>query len=259
MKCFDELIVINKRVYVDLDQCSGVCPDRSIKLRLCSDSDDGPADGVRTGRQHQECPRDDQHRGTVQSCWVLLSWTWLFEPCLSLQSNGSVNVHIDMDQPVQSEPRLRLVLAENLLRDVNDVIGRMEVRVQPADVQAAVDLLSSPLIASAFRVGRANPPLRPRRLPPPPPLLLPHLHPPPPLRLPQPSPWTPPPLQQLPHLLLLLPLLSPRDRLHNQDPSETKPDQSEAQIHIYRFKSVFSDLRWLITSNRLSVSCPVTG
>uniref|UniRef100_A0A672ZZM2 BCL2-associated athanogene 6 n=1 Tax=Sphaeramia orbicularis TaxID=375764 RepID=A0A672ZZM2_9TELE len=44
----------------------------------------------------------------------------------STGSNGSVNVHIDMDQPVQSEPRLRLVLAENLLRDINDVIHRME-------------------------------------------------------------------------------------------------------------------------------------
>ncbi|XP_011484076.1 large proline-rich protein BAG6 isoform X2 [Oryzias latipes] len=46
----------------------------------------------------------------------------------STGSNGSVNVHIDMDQPVQSEPRLRLVLAENLLRDLNDVISRMEGR-----------------------------------------------------------------------------------------------------------------------------------
>lgn len=42
-----------------------------------------------------------------------------------------MNVHIDMDQPVQSEPRLRLVLAENLLRDINDVIHRMEVTVNP--------------------------------------------------------------------------------------------------------------------------------
>lgn len=40
-----------------------------------------------------------------------------------------MNVHIDMDQPVQSEPRLRLVLAENLLRDINNIIQRMEVRV----------------------------------------------------------------------------------------------------------------------------------
>uniref|UniRef100_A0A3Q0T7Y2 BCL2-associated athanogene 6 n=1 Tax=Amphilophus citrinellus TaxID=61819 RepID=A0A3Q0T7Y2_AMPCI len=51
----------------------------------------------------------------------------------STGSNGSVNVHIDMDQPVQSEPRLRLVLAENLLRDINDVIHRMEVSTQPSD------------------------------------------------------------------------------------------------------------------------------
>lgn len=43
-----------------------------------------------------------------------------------------MNVHIDMDQPVQSEPRLRLVLAENLLRDINDVIHRMEVSAQPS-------------------------------------------------------------------------------------------------------------------------------
>uniref|UniRef100_A0A3P9N7A2 BCL2-associated athanogene 6 n=1 Tax=Poecilia reticulata TaxID=8081 RepID=A0A3P9N7A2_POERE len=50
----------------------------------------------------------------------------------STGSNGSVNVHIDMDQPVQSEPRLRLVLAENLLRDIQDVINRMEVRAAAA-------------------------------------------------------------------------------------------------------------------------------
>ncbi|XP_030013364.1 large proline-rich protein BAG6 isoform X2 [Sphaeramia orbicularis] len=52
-----------------------------------------------------------------------------------IQSNGSVNVHIDMDQPVQSEPRLRLVLAENLLRDINDVIHRMEGRSGDASSQ----------------------------------------------------------------------------------------------------------------------------
>ncbi|KAM9512563.1 large proline-rich protein BAG6 isoform 11-T22 [Salvelinus alpinus] len=44
----------------------------------------------------------------------------------STGSNGSMNVHIDMDQSVQSEPRLRLLLAENLLRDTNALIERME-------------------------------------------------------------------------------------------------------------------------------------
>ncbi|KAG7475439.1 large proline-rich protein BAG6 isoform X1 [Solea senegalensis] len=53
----------------------------------------------------------------------------------STGSNGSVNVHIDMDQPMQSEPRLRLVLAENLLRDVNDVIQRMEARPSDSTTQ----------------------------------------------------------------------------------------------------------------------------
>lgn len=72
---------------------------------------------------------------------------------------------------------------------------------------------------SVFRVGRASRPLRLRRLLLPL-LLLPRLHPPPPLRLPQSSPWTPPHLQPPLHLQLLL-LLSLRDQLHNQDPSET--------------------------------------
>uniref|UniRef100_A0A8C4EN54 BCL2-associated athanogene 6 n=1 Tax=Dicentrarchus labrax TaxID=13489 RepID=A0A8C4EN54_DICLA len=55
----------------------------------------------------------------------------------STGSNGSVNVHIDMDQPVQSEPRLRLVLAENLLRDINDIIHRMETTSAAAAAAAA--------------------------------------------------------------------------------------------------------------------------
>ena len=46
---------------------------------------------------------------------------------LLVPQNGSMNVHIDMDQSVQSEPRLRLLLAENLLRDANGLITRMEV------------------------------------------------------------------------------------------------------------------------------------
>ncbi|XP_048882915.1 large proline-rich protein BAG6 isoform X2 [Brienomyrus brachyistius] len=40
--------------------------------------------------------------------------------------NGSVDVHINVDQAMQSEPRLRLLLAENLLRDMDSVILRLE-------------------------------------------------------------------------------------------------------------------------------------
>uniref|UniRef100_A0A8C5E0N3 Large proline-rich protein BAG6 n=1 Tax=Gouania willdenowi TaxID=441366 RepID=A0A8C5E0N3_GOUWI len=53
----------------------------------------------------------------------------------NLPSNGSVNVHIDMDQPMQSEPRLRLVLAENLLRDLNEIVHRMEIRTSDSSSQ----------------------------------------------------------------------------------------------------------------------------
>ncbi|KAJ4931057.1 hypothetical protein JOQ06_025356 [Pogonophryne albipinna] len=62
----------------------------------------------------------------------------------STGSNGSVNVHIDMDQPVQSEPRLRLVLAENLLRDINDVIQRMESRPSDSSTQTETPMDTSP-------------------------------------------------------------------------------------------------------------------
>ncbi|XP_041843065.1 large proline-rich protein BAG6 isoform X2 [Melanotaenia boesemani] len=62
----------------------------------------------------------------------------------STGSNGSVNVHIDMDQPVQSEPRLRLVLAENLLRDINDVIQRMEGRTSDSSTQTETTSAAAP-------------------------------------------------------------------------------------------------------------------
>ena len=38
-----------------------------------------------------------------------------------------MDLHINLDQSVQSEPRLRLQLAENLLRDIQSVINRLEV------------------------------------------------------------------------------------------------------------------------------------
>ncbi|XP_037329256.1 large proline-rich protein BAG6 isoform X1 [Pungitius pungitius] len=44
----------------------------------------------------------------------------------SSRSNGSVDVRINLDQSVQSEPRMRLQLAENLLRDAQALIHRLE-------------------------------------------------------------------------------------------------------------------------------------
>ncbi|XP_074508890.1 large proline-rich protein BAG6 isoform X8 [Sebastes fasciatus] len=94
----------------------------------------------------------------------------------STGSNGSVNVHIDMDQPVQSEPRLRLVLAENLLRDINDVIHRMEGR--PSDSSAQTETTSAaapPPPSSSSTTSTPSPSAQPMdtspppRTPPPPP------------------------------------------------------------------------------------------
>lgn len=45
-----------------------------------------------------------------------------------VQSNGAVDVHINLDHTAQSEPRIRLQLAENLLRETHSLIHRLEVR-----------------------------------------------------------------------------------------------------------------------------------
>ncbi|XP_051718296.1 large proline-rich protein BAG6 isoform X1 [Ctenopharyngodon idella] len=64
----------------------------------------------------------------------------------STGTNGSVNVQIDLDQSLQSEPRLRLLLAENLLRDTNAVIQRLEG--QPTDASSSQDDSAPPPTSS---------------------------------------------------------------------------------------------------------------
>uniref|UniRef100_A0A8C9XCC1 BCL2-associated athanogene 6 n=1 Tax=Sander lucioperca TaxID=283035 RepID=A0A8C9XCC1_SANLU len=85
----------------------------------------------------------------------------------NLPSNGSVNVHIDMDQPVQSGPRLRLVLAENLLRDINDVIHRMEVTDSATQTEAA-SAAAPPPPSSSSTTSTPSPSAQPMDTSPPP-------------------------------------------------------------------------------------------
>lgn len=106
-----------------------VCHRFIIYGILCPDG--RSADGVWDGRECQESQSHDKCRSKIHidelhvSIENLIYWLLL----CNFQNNGSVNVHIDLDQPVQSEPRLRLVLAENLLRDINNVVQRMEVNI----------------------------------------------------------------------------------------------------------------------------------
>ncbi|KAJ7317365.1 hypothetical protein JRQ81_003527 [Phrynocephalus forsythii] len=52
----------------------------------------------------------------------------IMDPQQPTQSDGSsVDVHINMDQaPIQSEPRVRLVMAQHMLRDVQGILNRLE-------------------------------------------------------------------------------------------------------------------------------------
>ncbi|XP_049438785.1 large proline-rich protein BAG6 isoform X1 [Epinephelus fuscoguttatus] len=86
----------------------------------------------------------------------------------STGSNGSVNVHIDMDQPVQSEPRLRLVLAENLLRDINDVIHRMEGRPSDSGQTETTSAAAPPPPSSSSTTSTPSPSTQPMDTSPPP-------------------------------------------------------------------------------------------
>uniref|UniRef100_A0A8C9WL45 Large proline-rich protein BAG6 n=1 Tax=Scleropages formosus TaxID=113540 RepID=A0A8C9WL45_SCLFO len=79
-----------------------------------------------------------------------------------IQSNGSVDVHINVDQSVQSEPRLRLLLAENLLRDTHSLIHRLEG--QSSDAPTQQDPVAPPSSASS-----SNPSAQPMDTSPPPP------------------------------------------------------------------------------------------
>nr|XP_046182878.1 large proline-rich protein BAG6-like isoform X3 [Oncorhynchus gorbuscha] len=87
-----------------------------------------------------------------------------------IQRNGSIDMHINVDQSVQSEPRMRLQLAENFLRETQSVLHRLEG--QPSDVpsRAEPETSRSTSSSSAATKGAAQPmdtsPLAP---PPPPP------------------------------------------------------------------------------------------
>ncbi|TSK28221.1 Large proline-rich protein BAG6 [Bagarius yarrelli] len=74
----------------------------------------------------------------------------------STGSNGGVDVHINLDQSAQSEPRIRLQLAENLLRETQSLIHRLEGQASqqgPADSSSssvqAMDTSSPPPPASS--------------------------------------------------------------------------------------------------------------
>ncbi|XP_029299245.1 LOW QUALITY PROTEIN: large proline-rich protein BAG6-like [Cottoperca gobio] len=74
-------------------------------------------------------------------------------------SNGTVDVQINLEQSVQSEPRMRLQLAENLLRDACSLIHRLEgvssdssSHSQPEVPQSS----SSPLPSSFVRAAGAS-------------------------------------------------------------------------------------------------------
>ncbi|KAG8127662.1 hypothetical protein E2320_014615 [Naja naja] len=52
----------------------------------------------------------------------------IMDPQPPTQNDGSsVDVHINMDQaPIQSEPRVRLVMAQHMLRDIQGILNRLE-------------------------------------------------------------------------------------------------------------------------------------
>ncbi|XP_018596236.2 large proline-rich protein BAG6 isoform X2 [Scleropages formosus] len=83
----------------------------------------------------------------------------------STSGTGSVDVHINIDQSVQSEPRLRLLLAENLLRDMDSLIIRLEGQLSGTSSPQESGVTSSPSSTS----GLPEQPMDTSPTPPPPP------------------------------------------------------------------------------------------
>ncbi|XP_070970439.1 large proline-rich protein BAG6-like isoform X2 [Oncorhynchus clarkii lewisi] len=85
--------------------------------------------------------------------------------------NGSIDMHINVDQSVQSEPRMRLQLAENLLRETQSLLHRLEG--QPSDVPSRAEPETSQSTSSASSTaatkGAAQPMDTSPLAPPPPP------------------------------------------------------------------------------------------
>uniref|UniRef100_A0AAY4ELX3 Large proline-rich protein BAG6 n=1 Tax=Denticeps clupeoides TaxID=299321 RepID=A0AAY4ELX3_9TELE len=75
----------------------------------------------------------------------------------STGTNGSMNVHIDMDQTIQSEPQVRLILAENLLRDANAIIDQIEG--QPADASTQGESAPPPPSSSSSTPSPSSQPM----------------------------------------------------------------------------------------------------
>ncbi|XP_035651578.1 large proline-rich protein BAG6-like isoform X1 [Oncorhynchus keta] len=71
--------------------------------------------------------------------------------------NGSIDMHINVAQSVQSEPRMRLQLAENFLRETQSLLHRLEG--QPSDVpsRAEPETSQSTSSSSAATKGAAQP------------------------------------------------------------------------------------------------------
>uniref|UniRef100_A0A8C7RF69 Large proline-rich protein BAG6 n=1 Tax=Oncorhynchus mykiss TaxID=8022 RepID=A0A8C7RF69_ONCMY len=84
----------------------------------------------------------------------------------STRSNGSVDVHINVDQSVQSEPRMRLQLAENLLRDTQSLIHRLETSQSTSSSSSSSSSSATAATAGASQPMDTSPPAP---APPPPP------------------------------------------------------------------------------------------
>uniref|UniRef100_A0A8C1JPS1 Large proline-rich protein BAG6 n=1 Tax=Cyprinus carpio TaxID=7962 RepID=A0A8C1JPS1_CYPCA len=84
----------------------------------------GTTDGGSTSSQPSTFPGAPHDRNANN--YVMLG-------TFNVPSSGSVDVHINMDQSVQSEPRMRLQLAESLLRETQALIHRLEFQGQSSE------------------------------------------------------------------------------------------------------------------------------
>ncbi|XP_067319409.1 large proline-rich protein BAG6 isoform X2 [Anolis sagrei] len=90
-----------------------------------------PSSGGPSGAGSSSVPHNGAGpRGTGPTVHDRNANSYVMVGTFNLPSDGSsVDVHINMDQaPIQSEPRIRLVMAQHMLRDVQGILNRLEGR-----------------------------------------------------------------------------------------------------------------------------------
>ncbi|XP_042305918.1 large proline-rich protein BAG6 isoform X2 [Sceloporus undulatus] len=124
-----------------------------------------PSSGGPSGAGSSSIPHNGAGpRGTGSTVHDRNANSYVMVGTFNLPSDGSsVDVHINMDQaPIQSEPRVRLVMAQHMLRDIQGILNRLEGRTNSQAPSGSEEMPStSPTEQEPMEGAESEPPSEP--------------------------------------------------------------------------------------------------